>query len=78
MYKVVIKLIGVQWSFVELNEFLLWTEIIVCWSFCYTVLTMYMADNKLLDMYSYTFYPLRDPPHKSPTTHSKQGSQRNQ
>ena len=30
MYKVVIKLIGVQWSFVELNEFLLWTEIIVC------------------------------------------------
>ena len=43
---------------------------------CYTVLTMYMADNRLLDMYSYTFYPLHDPPHKSPTTHSTQGSQR--
>ena len=32
-----------------------------------------MADNRLLDMYSDTFYPLRDPPHKSPTTHSTQG-----
>ena len=34
-----------------------------------------MAENRLLDMYGYTFYPLRDPPHKLPTTHSTQGSQ---
>ena len=45
---------------------------------CYTVLTMYMADNRLLDMYGYTFYPLCDPPHKLPTTCSMQGSQHNQ
>ena len=29
-------------------------------------------------MYGYTFYPLRDPPHKLPTTRSTQGSQHNQ
>ena len=42
---------------------------------CYTVLTLYVAKNRLLNMYGYTFYPLRDPSHKLPTTRSTKGLQ---
>ena len=50
---------------------------------CYTVLTMYMADNteistRYVRSLNYTFYPLRDLPHKLPSTCSMQGSQHNQ
>ena len=58
-------------------------EINVCCIICYTVLTMYMADNTEISIryvrwLNYTFYPLRDLPHKLPTTCSTQGSQHNQ
>ena len=44
---------------------------------------MYMADNteisiRYVRLLNYTFYPLRDLPHKLPTTCSTQGSQHNQ
>ena len=60
-------------------------EIIVCCFICYTVLTMYMADNTEMSiryvhvrLINYTFHPLRDLPHKLPTTCSTQGSRHNQ
>ena len=74
---------GLKDFFVAVDDFSLQPEIIVCCIICYTVPTMYMADNTEISIryvrsLNYTFYPLRDLPHKLPTTCSKQGSQHNQ
>ena len=75
-------LIGV-WRIFCSSRWFFTPEIIVCCIISYTVLTMYMADNteisiRYVRLLNYTFYPLRDLPHKLPTTCSTQGSRHNQ